>query len=479
MATALVVFGFGAQTTSQPLPETNVSRASAAATAKPAAPSGLAVTPGDRQLTITWNASPAEHEVDRYQIYRNDGYTQVADVTPPATSYVMTGLRNGTTYKIRVGAHNAIGYGPWSSPISVAPKAGTPPPTTTTTEEPPPPPPPTTTAPTTTAPPPPPPPPPGDSAELRPFDPAHPVYQPMPTNAAVYKDSAAIVNLIVASKRSMAFDTGSESPPIYVGSSTDPLYRIGSYQVHVPITAKAGTGSDYPLVIQDSATKTEYRMWQARINHSTRVITYNGFGVGSYRNDGTIIQGKRALGQAEIAGQNTGSGESYTVGMVREPDLARGRIDHAIRVAIGYPRNNLWFWPALRTENQGYATSGLDHAPMGARIAIRSDFNLAPLEADINSNSTLSAKGKSATITVLRALKEFGMIALDGTTGAHNLYFQGTPSIDWTATMGPKNSYGSYNDLARGLVRALNLNNNAGWKAMFVADPSVFDGYAR
>lgn len=432
------------------------------ATTKPAAPTGLAVTPGDRSLAITWNASPAADEVDRYQIYRNDGWTQVADVAVPATTYTMSGLTNGTSYKIRVGAHNALGYGPWSAAITATPRADAPPP--------PPPPPPDD--------PPPPPPSGGQTAEARPFDPAHPVYVPMPANAPAYKDSAAIVNLIVASKRSFAFDTGSESPPVYVGQATDPLYRIGSYSVHVPITAKAGTGSDYPLVILDAATKTEYRMWQARINHSTRVITYNGQGVGRYANDGSVVNGKRALGQAEISGQNTGSGESYTVGMIRPADFARGYIDHAIRVAIGYPRNNAWFWPALRTENQGYATSGLDHAPMGARIAIRSDFDLAPLEAFIDSRS-LSAQGKSATKMVLRALKSYGMIALDGTTGSHNIYFQGAPSFDWTQYMGPKNSLGSWNDLARALRDALSANNNAGWKAMFVADPSVFDGYAR
>lgn len=312
---------------------------------------------------------------------------------------------------------------------------------------------------------------------MRPFDPAHPVYVPMPANATAYKDSAAIVSLIVASKRSMAFDTGSESPPVYVGQATDPLYKIGSYQVHVPANAKAGTGSDYPLVILDAATKTEYRMWQATINHATRVVTFNGQGVGRYANDGSTLNGKRALGQAEISGQNTGSGCSYTVGMVRPHEIERGHIDHAIRVAIGYPRNNAWFWPALRTENQGYATSGLDHAPMGARIAIRSDFDLAPLEAYIDGQLSNSL-ARDATKTVLRALKEYGMVALDGTTGSHNLYFEG-PSADWPSLMGPKNSYGSWNDLARTLVAALNLNGNAGWRAMFVADPSVFDGYAR
>lgn len=432
---------------------------SVAATTKPAAPTGLTVTPADGALVIAWNASSASDQVDRYQLYRNDGWTQVADVAPPATTYTMTGLANGTTYKIRVGAHNAVGYGPWSAAVSTAPVA--------TPAPPPADPPPTTT-------PDPPAPPTGDSAEDRPYDPGGPVYQPMPDNAPAYKDSAAIISYVVANKRGITIDAGSESPPVYVGRASDPVYKIGAYQVHVPVGAQAGKGSDYPLVVLDPDTKTEYRMWRAKINTSTRTITYSGLGVGSYRNDGSLVNGQRALGQR----MGTGSDNSYLVGMIRPQDFARGYIDHAIRTAIGYPRNNAWFWPALRTENQGYATSGLDHAPMGARIAIRSDFDLAPLNASIDASS-LSAKGKAATKMILKALQRYGMIALDGTTGSHNLYLQGEPSFDWTQYLGPRNSLGSFNDIGRALVAALNLNGNAGWRAMFVADPSVFDGFGR
>ncbi|MCW0193403.1 MAG: hypothetical protein OJJ55_19150, partial [Rhodococcus sp.] len=328
------------------------------------------------------------------------------------------------------------------------------------------------------------------SANIRPFDPAHPVYQPIPEGVRLDVNSTAIVRHVAANKASFAFDTRGESPPVYIGKPTDPIYRIGNYQVHVPTNAQPGTGSDRPLVILDENSPqaggkpVEYRLWQATVSHSTKVITFNGMGVGVYANDGGRYNGKRALGQAEIYGQNTGSGNSYTVGMVRPHEIERGYIDHAIRAAVGYPHSAKWYWPATRTEQQGYAANLDNRLPMGARLFLGVLDDVLPRWNDIDAanppsfyNALKSRLSNPLNLklayVVIKAIQEYGIIALDGTTGGNNLYFEGAGSADWTSVAGPVNSLGSYNDVARAVAAVLP------WQLLMVPAESEFDAYGR
>ena len=63
----------------------------------PAAPTGLAATPGDRQVELTWDAAP-EVDVVSYRVWR-DG-VQVAVVSDP--TFTDTGLTNGVPYEYAV-----------------------------------------------------------------------------------------------------------------------------------------------------------------------------------------------------------------------------------------------------------------------------------------------------------------------------------------------------------------------------------------
>jgi RHS repeat-associated protein len=71
----------------------------------PQAPTGVKVTPGDRQLTVSWNASP--EQVDGYKVYwgtQSRDYRNTADAGK-ATSYTITELTNGVSYYIAVTAY--------------------------------------------------------------------------------------------------------------------------------------------------------------------------------------------------------------------------------------------------------------------------------------------------------------------------------------------------------------------------------------
>jgi fibronectin type 3 domain-containing protein len=70
------------------------------------APTGLATTPGDRQVSLTWNASPYTG-VSAYKVYRAPSvggpYTQIATATVGASpSYTDNGVLNGSTYYYQV-----------------------------------------------------------------------------------------------------------------------------------------------------------------------------------------------------------------------------------------------------------------------------------------------------------------------------------------------------------------------------------------
>ncbi|MEL7363526.1 MAG: T9SS type A sorting domain-containing protein, partial [Bacteroidota bacterium] len=81
----------------------------------PAPPTDLVATPGDQQVALSWTASPDADDLAGYflqqGIERNGSlvYDFLAIVDPPATSFVSTGLENGTTYFYVVTAFDAAG----------------------------------------------------------------------------------------------------------------------------------------------------------------------------------------------------------------------------------------------------------------------------------------------------------------------------------------------------------------------------------
>jgi chitodextrinase len=76
-------------------------------TTAPSAPSNLAASPGDAQLSLSWGASTDNVGVTGYRIIRNG--TQVATVGGSTLSYTDTGLVNGAIYSYTARAVDAAG----------------------------------------------------------------------------------------------------------------------------------------------------------------------------------------------------------------------------------------------------------------------------------------------------------------------------------------------------------------------------------
>jgi alpha-tubulin suppressor-like RCC1 family protein len=98
---------------------------------QPGAPAG---TPGDAEVSLVWSApSDGGSPIIGYRVeWSTDGganwTTATADSGSTLTTYVVTGLTNGTTYTFRVSGINSIGTGTASSASSaVTPSGSTPP----------------------------------------------------------------------------------------------------------------------------------------------------------------------------------------------------------------------------------------------------------------------------------------------------------------------------------------------------------------
>jgi hypothetical protein len=89
----------------------------------PAAPVGLTAVPGDRLVSLAWNASP-EPDVTGYQVYRSliAGGPYAFLVATPSTTRVDTGLTNGVTYYYVVTAVDAaVNQSPYSLEAAATP----------------------------------------------------------------------------------------------------------------------------------------------------------------------------------------------------------------------------------------------------------------------------------------------------------------------------------------------------------------------
>jgi hypothetical protein len=94
-----------------------------AAGSVPAAPANLTATAGPGHIALVWAGSSG---ATQYQVYRglsSDGeaITPIATTNGTTTSYVDTGLTDGTTYYYRVSATNAFGVSPDSNEVAAIP----------------------------------------------------------------------------------------------------------------------------------------------------------------------------------------------------------------------------------------------------------------------------------------------------------------------------------------------------------------------
>ena len=99
-------------------PNSGVTRSTPAAA--PHAPSNLRAARGDGEVALNWRAPNSGGSAIKYYEYNVDGGAWISTRGKP-TSYTVTGLTNGETYRFRVRAVNSVGPGAESKPARATP----------------------------------------------------------------------------------------------------------------------------------------------------------------------------------------------------------------------------------------------------------------------------------------------------------------------------------------------------------------------
>jgi hypothetical protein len=196
--------------------------------------------------------------------------------------------------------------------------------------------------------------------------------------------------------------------PVTVVSSATPRspvafeYADESDRVRYPIPANVRIegGSDRHAVLVDRDACKLYELFALR-REGGRWVAGSG-AVWSLRSNRLRPAGWTSADAAGLA---------ILPGLARYEDVARGRIDHALRVTVSRTRR-AFVWPARH-----FASSLSDPTlpPMGLRLRLRAAFPIAgfPPQARV----------------VLRALQEYGLLVADN---GSDWYVSGAPHPKWS-----------------------------------------------
>jgi hypothetical protein len=288
----------------------------------------------------------------------------------------------------------------------------------------------------------------------RPYGRSSPFNTPIPLDAPVDPRSAATVasvtragppHPLVAGYHGTREDWGR---PTYYARRDDPVFRlvcvdfggacpIRGKRIRIPDRARPARGGDAHLTVVDQATGWEYGLW--RVVSKPRGGGVLRFGWGGR----TRLHGDGLRSGATAAGFGT------LAGLVRAPELAAGRIDHALFMVVPCTERN----PRTGTGSYAFPASGpgapcdddQDAPPMGAR------FRLAMSEQEIAALPV--PRWKKA---LFRAMSTYGMFVGD-TGGGESWSLQVESDATYT-------SFGRRPRLAR-------FARRAGWHASY--DPAV------
>jgi hypothetical protein len=240
----------------------------------------------------------------------------------------------------------------------------------------------------------------------------------LPRNAPLDPSSPALVAELLheRSETTAWINTTDNSTPIYTVGARRPVkqvvldtasrtpLRAAFRHVPMPAGAKPASGGDGNLVVWQPSTDTLWEFWhlnkQAGVWHADwggrmRDVSKSP---GYYRNrrsrSGAIIE-RRSWGAPA-------TGLSLAGGVMTLKELERGRINHALYLAIPQPRAGVWARPASRTDGTFNSPTAI---PEGAR------FRLDP-RLDLH-----SLKLPRVTLMMAKAAQRYGII-VNNTAGA-------------------------------------------------------------
>jgi hypothetical protein len=223
-------------------------------------------------------------------------------------------------------------------------------------------------------------------ADWRPYAPRSPFNEPIPADVRVVGNSRAIVDRMLSWAPPVTLVAGSGGTtddyghPTYYARSSDPVFRlrpavpwggatVRGRRIHIPDAAKAAPGADGHMTVVEP-DGWEYDFWQ--VKSKPRGGGTMTFSLGSrQRIDGNGLRGRA-----------TAAGFGNLAGIIRAPELAAGKIDHALFLVVrcATTSTGFGFGARRRREDSAYvypaAAGGAScpddpsAPPLGARIQL-------------------------------------------------------------------------------------------------------------
>jgi hypothetical protein len=278
----------------------------------------------------------------------------------------------------------------------------------------------------------------------RPYSSSSPFNHPLPPNPTIASDSASIVSNLTANDDNFeggsgqfAFTSDDGRDGVYYSRPSDPTVTINctyywgpgtcsgankvnvdGQQIHIPAGAMPqDNGTDMHMTVVDQTNQIEYDF-----EHATWSADHKTLNVWS----SAEIPAGPNLGTGLGSG-GTAAGTATLAGLITEPELASGTINHAL--AINVPCTNGAVYPAEQAnglacnQEQGQNNTGTA-APLGSL------FQLNMTDAQI-ANSGAPAWEK----TIMTAMAHYGMYVND-TDGIGNIELEAESDISYTSLGG-------------------------------------------
>jgi hypothetical protein len=285
----------------------------------------------------------------------------------------------------------------------------------------------------------------------------------LPAGAELDPNSAAdmaALNLEVTnaiSKHTLNINTAAWSIPIYTVPANQPMVKVKLNKpggernplqyaweaVPVPPNAQPAKGTDKSLLVYQPSTDRLWEFWTFEWTSTGPVAGWGGAMQNVSTNPGaynTLAWPRSILNKAiwEIDVDNWGgsaSSLSIAGGLMTLEDLERGKINHALSIALPNVKAGVWAVPAQRTDGKSLSPQAL---PEGAHLRLDPNLDLSTLHLP------------PFTLMMAEAAQRYGIVVRDA---AANITFYGqdptpTGTNPYLGTKGYFENKAPYNLLA-------------------------------
>ncbi|MGD9954760.1 MAG: hypothetical protein AB7O74_14225 [Candidatus Nanopelagicales bacterium] len=186
----------------------------------------------------------------------------------------------------------------------------------------------------------------------------------------------------------------------YADESDRVLYPLSST---TKIEGGSSATGDRHAIVVDAATCTLFETWDTHKRTS-----------GWYAGSGAVWNLKSNLLRPVGWTSADAAGLPILPGLLRYDEVARGKVDHAIRFTTNIT-DKRWLWPA---RHQAGSVNSIYYPPMGARFRLKASYDISGYPAQAR--------------VVLTAMKKYGLVLADN---GSPWYFQGTSDTRWTSDL--------------------------------------------